>query len=405
MKKRIVVIGLGDSGLLTAIRLKACYEVIAISCKPCFVSGQELGNRLAQLEEWKDLNHYNFDRFKNLDHIRIIHGLVKAVDLSEQSVTIQTIGDQNQNQQNKNIISVKEHYDALLIATGTTNGFWRNATLETHQQIEANMYMQAEKFRKAQTIAVVGGGPTAVSAASNLKLVYPTKSVHLFFSRAKILAGYAKRTRKDVQNLLELQGVELHSNHRAKIDGFDVRAIGTGDIHWQTKSQTQTQTQTTATTTKASDIRQPPPFSADAILWAVGVTFPNNECLPEELLDEDGYVEVTPQLHHPKIRNVFAIGDICSSDPNRSTARNAGFVLVAKNMDLYLRGKHKRLASFKAPRYRWGSILGIQPKGMRIYSQTGRIFQLKRWFTIKILFPMIVHKFIYKGIRKPTSDD
>lgn len=373
MKKRIVVIGLGDAGLLTAMRLPASYEVTAISTKACFVSGQEVGNRVAQLDAWKELNKRNFDRFQKMDHVRIIHGQAKSIDLQEQTVLIESIKEDEQDFQ--------EQYDALLIATGTTNGFWRNEKLETQQQIDENLSLQAQKFQSAQTIAVVGGGPTAVSAASNLKLAYPEKPVHLFFSRSTVLAGYADKTRANVQTLLQDQGVELHENHRAKIEGVDLHEIGTGKIQWQTPEDAES-------------------FSADAILWAVGAIQPNNKCLPEELLDEDGFVKVTPQLHHPDFPNVFAIGDICSSDPNRSSARNDGFAIAAKNVDLYLKGKGHKLKSFSAPKYRWGSILGIQPEGMRVYAPDGSLFTVNKWLLEKVLQPFVVQKFIFMGIRK-----
>jgi len=377
MKKRIVVIGLGDAGLLTAMRLPASYEVIAISAKQSFVSGQEVGNRIAQLDAWKELNHRNFDRFQKMDHVRIIHGLVKSIDLQEQTVMIESTNEAEQ--------EIQQQYDALLIATGTTNGFWRNDKVETNQQIDENLSSQAQKFQSAETIAIVGGGPTAVSAASNLKLAYPEKAVHLFFSRPTVLAGYADKTRASVQKLLQDQGVELHENHRAKIEGVDLQEIGAGEIQWQTP-----------TDAKA--------FSADAILWAVGAIQPNNKCLPKELLDEDGFVKVTPQLHHPNFPNVFAIGDICASDPNRSSARNGAFDIVAKNVDLYLKGKSRKLKSFSAPKYRWGSILGIQPEGMRVYAQNGSDFLVRKWLLEKVLQPFVVQKVLFGGVRKVSPN-
>lgn len=377
MKKRIVVIGLGDAGLLTAMRLPSSYEVIAISAKQSFVSGQEVGNRIAQLDAWKELNHRNFSRFQKMDHVRIIHGLVKSVDLQEQTVAIEGTNEDEQ--------EIQQQYDALLIATGTTNGFWRNDKVETNQQIDENLSSQAQTFQSAETIAIVGGGPTAVSAASNLKLAYPEKAVHLFFSRPTVLAGYADKTRASVQKLLQDQGVELHENHRAKIEGVDLHEIGTGEIQWQTP-----------TDAKA--------FSADAILWAVGAIQPNNKCLPEKLLDEDGFVKVTPQLHHPDFPNVFAIGDICASDPNRSSARNGAFDIVAKNVDLYLKGKSRKLKSFSAPKYRWGSILGIQPEGMRVYAQNGSDFLVRKWLLEKVLQPFVVQKVLFRGVRKVSPN-
>lgn len=373
-KKRIVIIGLGDAGLLTAIRLpKKRYEVVAISAKPLFVSGQGLGNRLAHLNDWKQLNHHAYERFKRLDHVRIIHGVATAVNLEEQTVAIQTIDK----------LELVEGYDALLIATGTTNGFWRNDSLESKGQIENKLSEQAETFKNAETIAIVGGGPTAVDAASNLKQVHPRASVHLFFSRDKVLVGYPEPTRNDIQKILTDQGVELHGNHRANTTGVNIHAIGTnGAIRWQTGQ---------------------PPFSANKILWAVGAVTPNNGGLPKELLDEQGFVAVTPHLQHPKHPSVFAVGDIAASDPNRSTARNAGFILAATNLDRYLRGK-KTLRSFVAPEYRWGSVLGIQPSGMKIYSPTGKPFLVNKWFAETVLFPYVVQKIIYKGIRKRSTE-
>ncbi|MBU3751487.1 MAG: pyridine nucleotide-disulfide oxidoreductase, partial [Mycobacterium sp.] len=40
-RPRVVVAGLGDSGLLTAIRLARAADVVGISAKPALVSGQE----------------------------------------------------------------------------------------------------------------------------------------------------------------------------------------------------------------------------------------------------------------------------------------------------------------------------------------------------------------------------
>ena len=47
-RKRVVVAGLGDMGLLTAIRLSRHADVVGISVKPALVSGQELGVRLSR---------------------------------------------------------------------------------------------------------------------------------------------------------------------------------------------------------------------------------------------------------------------------------------------------------------------------------------------------------------------
>ena len=50
-RKRVVIAGLGDSGVLTAIRLARHADVVGISAKPALVSGQELGWRLSRPDE------------------------------------------------------------------------------------------------------------------------------------------------------------------------------------------------------------------------------------------------------------------------------------------------------------------------------------------------------------------
>jgi len=46
--KRVFIAGLGDSGVLTAIKLARHADVVGISAKPALVSGPELGSRLTR---------------------------------------------------------------------------------------------------------------------------------------------------------------------------------------------------------------------------------------------------------------------------------------------------------------------------------------------------------------------
>jgi hypothetical protein len=73
-RRRVVVAGLGDSGLLTAMRLARRADVVGISAKPALVSGQELGLRLSRPEDWARDYWIAFDRFRGLDRVRTVHG-------------------------------------------------------------------------------------------------------------------------------------------------------------------------------------------------------------------------------------------------------------------------------------------------------------------------------------------
>ena len=119
-RPRVLVAGLGDTGVLTAIHLTRHVDVVGVSAKPALVSGQELGRRLAHPDDWARDYRIGFDRFRGLDRIRTVHGSMTGVDLDERAVSV-VLADGS---------SGIEPYDALVISTGVTNGFWRRPTLQ-----------------------------------------------------------------------------------------------------------------------------------------------------------------------------------------------------------------------------------------------------------------------------------
>src|ERR1700734_1616771 len=113
-RKRVVIAGLGDVGVLTAIRLAKHFDVVGVAAKPGLVSGQELGVRLARPRDWARDYWISFDRFRRLDPVRIVQGALTGVDLDARIVS--GSGDSGE--------TFVEGYDALVISTGGSNGFW-----------------------------------------------------------------------------------------------------------------------------------------------------------------------------------------------------------------------------------------------------------------------------------------
>jgi apoptosis-inducing factor 2 len=70
--KRVGIAGLGDVGLLTAVRRARHADLVGISVKPALVSGQELGVRLARPDDWARDYWISFDRFRRLDRVRTV---------------------------------------------------------------------------------------------------------------------------------------------------------------------------------------------------------------------------------------------------------------------------------------------------------------------------------------------
>ena len=115
------------------------------------------------------------------------------------------------------------------------------------------------------------------------------------------------------------------------------------------------------------------------------------------MLDDGGFVRVDPTLQLPGHPEVFAIGDVAATDPLRCSARNRADKLLARNVRAFLAGRS--LGDFRAPRSRWGSVLGVEPDGLRVFAPTGQPFRIPAWSVRRILQPWIVRRGIYRGIR------
>lgn len=367
-RKRVVVAGLGDVGVLTAIRLSRFADVVGISVKPALVSGQELGVRLARPDDWARDYWIPFDRFRRLDRVRIIQGTLTGLDLSARTVS----GRRDDG------AAFAEGYDALVISTGVSNGFWRRPTMQSAAEIGADLRAAHDHVAAAQSLIVVGGGAAAVSSAANMATTWPDKRIDLYFPGERALSAYHPRIWQRTQSRLTDLGVGLHPRHRAQIaDGFVGDQITSGPVHWSTGQ---------------------PAATADAVLWAIGRVAPNTDWLPPDLLDEHGFVRVTQELRVPGAQGAFAIGDVAATDPLRSSARNRGDALAARNIRAELTGR--RLGTYRAPGRRWGSLFGIQPNGLEVFFPTGHALRFPSWSVERVVMPLIVRWGMYRGVRE-----
>ncbi|WP_325064862.1 FAD-dependent oxidoreductase [Gordonia mangrovi] len=384
-RPRVVIAGMGDSGLLTAIHLargrspiplpwlgsRPHCDVVGISSKPGLLSGQELGTRISRPDAWVRDHWISFDRFRGLDRVRTVHGSLVGLDTARARVDV-ALGDGS---------VVAEPYDVLVISTGVRNGFWRQPTLQTTTDIDRELGETHTSLDGATSVAVIGGGAAAVSSAANIAAVWPAKNVRLYFPGARALPAHHPRVWQHVRSRLDGLGVEMHSGHRAELpcdSGID--RIGTGPVHWTTGQ---------------------PPASADAVVWAIGAVRPNTEWLPGDLLDEHGFVRVESDLRVVGQDRIFAVGDVAATDPLRNSARNRADRLMAHNVRATLRGGHRR--HYRPRHRRWGSVLGVQRDGLEVFTPGGRPFRFPTWSIDTLLQPWIVRRGIYRGIRDPAS--
>jgi len=368
-RPRVVVAGLGDSGLLTAIHLAgADVDVVGISSKPGLVSGQELGMRLARPDAWARDYRVGFDRFRRLDGAEVVHAELTGLDPATRRVTV----DDGHGGAARAV-----PYDVLVVATGVTNGFWRRPALQTEAEVTATLAQAHERIAAAGTLLVVGGGAAAVASALQCANRWPALRVTLAFPGERALPQHHPRTWTHVRRRLLAAGVALRPGHRAVVpDGFDCDRITAGPVAWSTGQE---------------------PLAADAVLWAIGRVRPNTGWLPPDLLDAQGFVRVGPDLRITGLPDAFAVGDVAATDPLRTSARNRADRLVAANVRAHLAGRP--LGEFRPARRRWGSVLGVEDDGLRVFTPAGRPFRFPAWAVGAVLQPWIVRRGIYRGIR------
>ncbi|WP_264991828.1 FAD-dependent oxidoreductase, partial [Mycobacterium montefiorense] len=224
-RKRVVVAGLGDVGLLTAIRLSRHADVVGISVKSALVSGQELGVRLSRPTDWARDYWIPFDRFRGLDRVRTIQATLTNVDFAARTVFARS-GDGQ---------TIAEEFDALVISTGVTNGFWRQPTLQSADEIGAGLQAAHHQLATAGSVIVVGGGAAAVSSAVNIANTWPDKRIDLYFPGEAALGGYHPRIWNRIRGRLRELGVGVHPGHRAVIsNGSAGQEITSEPINWST---------------------------------------------------------------------------------------------------------------------------------------------------------------------------
>ena len=357
-RKRVVIAGLGDTGLLVAIHLARHCEVVGISPKPGLVSGQELGLRLARPEEWARDYWVPFERYRRLDGVRVVHGSLVGADLEARIVRVAGADG----------AVVEEPYDALVISTGVSNGFWRSPELEDATSVSTSLSQTHARLEAASSVMVIGGGAAAVSAAFNVATQWPGKKVDLYFPGERALISHHRRVWDVFSRRLASLGVGLHPGHRAS---SVASGLSTGPVSWSTGQEA---------------------AAADVVLAALGQVRPNTSWLPESVLDADGFVRVDEHLQVAP--GVFAIGDVAASDPLRSSARARADGLLAANVRASLEGGE--LKRFRPLRRRWGSIVGAQDNRLEVFSPSGRGFVIPGW---RQLQPWIVQRGIYGGMR------
>ncbi|KAK3321974.1 hypothetical protein B0H66DRAFT_474515 [Apodospora peruviana] len=220
-------------------------------------------------------------------------------------------------------------FDYLVAATGT-----RLASPGSMQDDDKNAsvaYLQAyqQDIKRAESVAVVGGGAVGVQMACDLKEFYPDKDVTLIHSRDQLMPVYHEGLSNLIKERFRELGVKLVTGSRAVVPpaGFPNDDNKPFEVRLQDGSSVKT----------------------EFAIIATGQA-PNNQFLaglkPSEedslVNPKNGFIRVRPtlQFRDPKYGHLFAVGDIADSGAHKAARPGAVQAAVAaKNIAALIEGR------------------------------------------------------------------
>ncbi|HBS47888.1 TPA: hypothetical protein DEO28_00980 [Candidatus Dependentiae bacterium] len=276
-----IILGGGVGGLTAAIDLGLA------SYKPLLIMGESLGllTHSTSVHNWP--GEVEISGIKLMEKIKN-HALkvgaktkiekVYKVDFSKWPYTIYTQDVSNENQ--------KYEYQALscIIAMGSTPNFlnipgekqYFGKGVSTCAACDGSLY-------KNKTVAVVGGGDSAIANALYLSNV--AKKVLILVRSEKLKGNYSRKN-----SLLSMQNIEVLYNTEIKEikgDGKNIKSIST--FNKSTHSQKT--------------------FEIDGLFLSIG-SKPNSEIFQNQLeLDQSGYIKLF-NFQETSKKGIFAVGEI-----------------------------------------------------------------------------------------------
>ncbi|MFD7389492.1 NAD(P)/FAD-dependent oxidoreductase [Streptomyces sp. NPDC059852] len=300
--RHVVIVGGGYAGVRLARALDADADVTLIDLKEAFF------HRVASLRAGADPD-WTFAPFIPYDSLlvngRVVRNKAVGVEVEQRRIVLAT--------------GHRVPYDVLVIATGADYQEPARFTGNTVAEAAAAFRGHQRRIADARSLLIIGGGPSGVELAAELRRANPRAAVTLAHSGQRLLSHHGTgRMARQARSWLERHDVEVLLGTFVSSAG----GAGTG-LRDQTGS----------------------PLGADVVFWTTGTT-PNTLWLRlagrGDWLDERGHVKVDEHLRVLGRRDIFAIGDVNNvSEAKLSPTAVAQGEATAHNIRAYLgHGRH-----------------------------------------------------------------
>ncbi|KAH6793670.1 oxidoreductase family protein [Perilla frutescens var. hirtella] len=301
--KRVVVVGGGVAGSLIAKSLQFHGDVTLIDPKEYFeIPWASLRSMVEPtFAERSVIYHKDY-----LTNGRVIVG--KAINIS-----------------NSQVLTSEGHqvtYDYLVIATGH-NGSFPKTRSDRLNEFQADH----EEIKSADSILIVGGGPTGVELAAEIAVDFPEKKVTLVHEGSRLLEFMGPKAADKALEWLKSRRVEVKLR----------QSIDLNNCSEESK---------TFVTSSGETIR------ADHLLVCTGKP-PGSAWMRESVLkdsiDSFGRLRVDENLRVKGCKNIFAVGDITDiKEIKQGYLAQKHALVAAKNLKVMMvGGQERKMTSYK----------------------------------------------------------
>eukprot|EP00834_Sanchytrium_tribonematis_P005926 NODE_395_length_8134_cov_0.767393.p1 type:complete len:420 gc:universal NODE_395_length_8134_cov_0.767393:6194-4935(-) len=321
MPSQIVIIGSGIGAIHTIQYLKSLFKSLQVEIT-MITKQDSIYFNLASIKGIIDSQFHSklFIPYTQLStHLTVIHDTVISVNPNEKFIKT-----------NHHFI----HYDMLVIASGCAYPSPLKLHLNQHAGMDV-LHQITTAIKLANSIIIVGGGPSGIELCHEIATDYPDKHITLIHSGSQLVPGpYKPQFHHKLRANLHKKQVNVILNQRVTnlrhhIPNPMDKGWQTGDLQIKTSQNT---------------------YNCDLLMDCTGNLHPNSQFMPINTLDSNGYIQTRHTCQLQLYDDIFAIGDVSNLSPFKMAYIAIQHAkLVSHNIQSHLQSKSMKLIHSNHP--------------------------------------------------------